>query len=162
MRYQPIAVKLDHMRAVVAGGGKVAERKVSNLVEAGADVLVVAPNLTAKLKRLFKKDRLRWRKSNIRKKDLRGAKIVVAATDDSRVNTDIGRWAKHREIFVNVVDNSKLSNFISPAIVRQRKALVAVYTDGKDPALSRDLKNYLKDHWDAFLSYRRRSQKSSS
>lgn len=162
MRYQPIAVRLDHMRAVVAGGGKVAERKISSLVEAGADLLVVAPNLTAKLKRLAAKGKLKWRKRNIREEDVHGARIVIAATDDNRINTEISRWARRQDILINVVDNPGLSDFISPAIVRQGKTLIAVYTDGKDPALSRDLKNFLRDHWDAFLSYRRRPQKSSS
>ena len=57
---------------------------------------------------------------------------------------------------VNVVDNPSLSSFISPAVFRAGGAVVAVYTHGRDPVLSRDIKNFLKEQWDVFLSYRNR------
>jgi len=60
---------------------------------------------------------------------------------------------------VNVVDRARLSDFISPALLYMPKAIVAIYTEGKDPVLSRDLKNFLKERWDEFLSYRDRLQK---
>lgn len=162
MKYYPIAVDLFGKQALVVGGGKVAERKTISLLKGRAGIRVVSPVLTPRLNRLAKSGKIAWNKRCVSKKDINGADIIIAATGNSAVNKNVSKWAKEKNVLVNVVDNSGLSDFISPAIVRQGKALIAVYTDGKDPVLSRDLKNYLKDHWDAFLSYRRRSQKSSS
>ena len=65
-------------------------------------------------------------------------------------------WARKRSILVNVVDDPDLSDFISPAVFRSHNALVTVYSDGKNPVLSRDLKNYLKEQWNDFIAYRDR------
>lgn len=157
MKYHPIAVQIEDAPVLVVGGGKVAERKAMALVDAGARIRIVSPDITAKLKTLVDKGRVSWRKRYVRKEDLDNAKLVVAATSDKRVNKDVSRWAKKTGTWANVVDDAALSNFISPAIVRKNIALIAVYTDGRDPVLSRDLKNFLKERWDEFISYRNRS-----
>jgi len=157
MKYHPIAIKLKDEPVLVVGGGKVAERKVLGLLEAGTDITVVSPRLTSKLKGLTKKGRFVWHKRVVQKNDLRGAKVIIAATNNNVVNKNVSRWAAEFGIWANIVDNVRLSSFISPAILRKGHSIVAVYTDGRDPKLSRDLKNFLKEHWDVFLSYRRRS-----
>lgn len=157
MKYYPIAVKLKDKKAVVVGGGQVGERKVLNLLEAGARVMVISPALTQKLKSLVKNRRIRWSKRFAAQKDLQDAHIVIAATSDRSVNKKVSRWSRRAGVLLNVVDDQALSDFISPAVVKKQKAIIAVYTDGKDPVLSRDLKNFLKEHWDEFLSYRDRS-----
>lgn len=155
MKYYPIAIKLGKKPVVVVGGGAVAERKVKSLLEAGARVTVISPTLTAGLRRLAGRKAIGWRRRLIREVP-RKAALVVAATSNERVNRVISWWLKKRKTLVNVVDRSELSNFITPAVFRTRKAIVAVYTDGQDPVLSRDLKNFLKEYWDEFLSYRDR------
>ena len=157
MKYHPIALKLDGQNVNVIGGGPIAERKILGLIKTGADVKVVSPRLTSKLTGLVAKGTISWRKGSVAKNDIESAKIVIAATSDKRVNSQVSRWAQELGAWVNVVDNSALSNFISPAVLRRGKAFVSVHTDGKDPELSRDLKNFLKERWDDFLSYRDRS-----
>lgn len=154
MKYYPIAVSLNEQRVVVAGGGVIAERKTSGLLNAGASVTVVAPRLTQKLRRLAKEGRIAWKSRPVRKDDIRNAQLLVAATSDRCVNETVSRWAGEKKILVNVVDKPRLSDFISPAVLRKGKGIIAVYTDGKDPVFSRDLKNFLKEKWDDFLSYR--------
>ncbi len=154
--YYPIALNLRGKLALVAGGGIVAERKVKALIDSGARVHVISPRLTVLLKKLANKGEVRLTKRPIRRADLTGAHIIIAATSDEKVNKSVSLWASKRKILVNVVDQPKLSTFISPAVFMSGKATIAVYTDGKDPVLSRDLKNFLKENWDAFLSYRGR------
>ena len=125
-------------------------------IAAGARVKVVSPNLTPGLENLAKPGGIRWVARTVCKSDLHRADIVIAATFDNRANRKVSRWAKKQKTLVNVVDNSSLSDFISPALLKKRKAIIAVYTDGKDPVLSRDLKNFLKESWGVFLSYRNR------
>ena len=154
--YYPIAVKIINRLVLVAGGGKVAERKVDILSAFGADIKVVSPSLTPRLKRFAGSQKIKWLKRKVAASDLAGASIVIAATSDREVNKKVSGWAERRGIPVNVVDQAESSSFISPAVFRASKAVVAVYTEGKDPVLSRDMKNFIKENWDAFLSYRNR------
>ncbi|MFH1305769.1 MAG: bifunctional precorrin-2 dehydrogenase/sirohydrochlorin ferrochelatase [Candidatus Omnitrophota bacterium] len=154
LKYFPIAVNIKTRRVVVAGGGEVAHRKIRSLLDAGARVNVIAPLALAGIRALDAKGKVKWTRRRVRRDDIPGAYLVIAATNDTRVNESVGRWARESGISVNVVDRPSISDYISPAIVRIKKAILAIYTDGKDPVLSRDLKNYLKERWDDFISYR--------
>ena len=158
-RYYPIALKLKNRIAVVAGGGLVSERKIKILLKAGARVRVISPILTPALRRLVKCHRIIWLPKKIQAADIYPADIVISATSESGANKKVSLWARKRKVLVNVVDRARLSDFISPALLYMPKAIVAIYTEGKDPVLSRDLKNFLKERWDEFLSYRDRLQK---
>jgi siroheme synthase-like protein len=108
---------------------------------------------------LAKKTKLKWLKRKVTKNDISKARIVIAATNDALVNKNVSLWSKQQGILVNIVDNPALSTFISPAVFKNNKAIIAVNSNGRDPEFSRDLKNFLKEQWDEFLSYRRRLQK---
>lgn len=156
LRYYPIALAVSGRRILVVGGGNVAERKVESLLESKAIITVVAPRVTDTLARLASKKVLIWIRRPVRESDLVGARVAIAATNDMAVNKKVRQWANKKNILVNVVDNPHLCDFISPAIIRTDRVIVAVYTDGKDPVLSQDLKNFLQERWDAFLLYRRK------
>lgn len=156
LEYYPLAISLRDKKVVVVGGGAVAERKIELLLKAQALVRVVSPTLTPTLRQLAMKKRINWSRRLVRKSDVAEASIVIAATNSAKTNTDISRWAKKRKAWVNVVDKPSLSDFISPAVLHQSKTIIAVYTDGNNPVLSRDLKNFLKERWDEFLRYRNR------
>jgi len=162
LKYYPLAVRLKEKLVVVVGGGKVAERKVQALRKAKAFIRLVSPTLTPRLKALYKKGAIDWISRHAQNKDLRDAYIIVAATNEAKNNQTVSRWAKQRKIWINVVDQPALSDFISPARFYAKNAIITVYTDGKDPALSRDIKNFLKGRWDEFLSYRDKLQYSSA
>ncbi|NQT33337.1 MAG: bifunctional precorrin-2 dehydrogenase/sirohydrochlorin ferrochelatase, partial [Candidatus Omnitrophica bacterium] len=136
---------------------QVALRKAQNFLDAGALVHIIAPQLHPDVLALYKEKKITWDKKRIEKKDIRQAALIVSATDEREVNEAVSRWAGEKGIRINVVDQPRISDFISPAVIREGKALVAVYTDGRDPVLSRDLKNFLKENWNDFLSYRDRS-----
>ncbi|MFH1868609.1 MAG: NAD(P)-dependent oxidoreductase [Candidatus Omnitrophota bacterium] len=157
LRYYPIAVRLEGASALVVGGGMVAQRKILSLLESGAKVKVISPHLTSDLAKLAKDKNIHWVCRRVQRKDIKDAAIAIAATDDNRVNERVSRWARIEKITVNVVDKPALSSYISPAVFRTKQAIVAVYTDSRDPVLSRDLKNFLKEKWDVFLRYRDRS-----
>jgi siroheme synthase-like protein len=157
MNYYPIAMRLKAKKVLIVGGGSIAERKVLSLLKAGARVKVVSPVLTTRLTTLAEKKKILWIKSVVRQDHLDKADIVIAATSNRGVNKKVSAWARKGGKPINVVDDQALSDFISPAILKKEQAIIAVYTDGKEPELSRDLKNYLKEHWDEFLSYRNRS-----
>ncbi len=155
-QYFSVALNLKGEPVKIIGGGKVAERKILTLLETGAHIYVISPELSPRLVGLFRKNKLVWLRRLVQKHDLLGAKIIIAATGDGKTNKDISKWARKMKILVNIVDNPKLSSFISPAILHNDKAIIAIHTNGIDPVFSRDLKNFLKEHWNEFLSYRDR------
>jgi len=160
MRYYPIAIDLRDKVILIAGGGRVAERKVFSLSAAGSIIIVVSPRVSFKLRRLAESGRIFWINRKVCKTDLAQARFVIAATDDIAVNESISKWAREKGLLVNVVDNRSLSDFISVALLRKAKSIISVYTDGRDPEFARDLKNFLKEYWGEFLSYRDRLSKN--
>ncbi|MBU0547270.1 MAG: bifunctional precorrin-2 dehydrogenase/sirohydrochlorin ferrochelatase [Candidatus Omnitrophica bacterium] len=162
MGYYPIAVKVEGASALVIGGGKIAQRKARVLLKAGAKVTLISPKVTNVLGVLAKRTKLKWIKRKVNKNDIAKARIVIAATNDALVNKNVSSWSKKQGVLVNIVDNSSLSSFISPAVFKKSNLIVAVNSNGRDAQLSRDLKNYIKEQWGEFLSYRRRLQKRAS
>jgi precorrin-2 dehydrogenase/sirohydrochlorin ferrochelatase len=144
MKYFPVFLDLKGKRCVVVGGGRVGERKVRILLEAGARVKVVGPGLTSSLLRLKEKGRIDYLSRPYRRGDLTGAFLAIAATDDRRANERIFRQAMDKRILVNVVDDPDHSSFIVPSIVKKQDLLVAISTSGRSPAMARMLRQNLE------------------
>ena len=137
MDYLPIFIDVRGRPCLVVGGGDVALRKVELLHAAGAEVHVVAPELCAELALLARRARLPIARRRYASRDLRGAALVIAATDDMQVNARVAAEARARGVPVNVVDQPKLCSFIMPAIIDRSPVLVAVSTSGASPSLAR-------------------------
>ena len=144
MRYFPVFLDLQGKSCVVAGGGRVAERKVKTLLEAGARVKVISPKLTGPLARLKNGGKIVHYPRAYRPKDLRGAFLTIAATDDRAVNERVFQEATENRIPVNVVDDPAHSSFILPSLVKKKDLIVAISTSGRSPALARMLRQKLE------------------
>jgi len=141
MNYYPVFLNLAGKKALVVGGGRVAERKVLSLLAAGAGITVVSPSLTKRLAKQASEGRITHRARNYRRGDLKGAFLVIAATDDSALNRQV---AIDAPALVNVVDVPGECNFIAPSVVRRDPLIVAVSTSGASPALSRAIRKELE------------------
>lgn len=130
---------LQERRVLVVGGGEVAERKVRLLLEAGAQVEVVAPALGDSLQgRLAESPgRVAWIAPRFDEAQLQGVALVIAATSDAAVNSQVAAAARARGLFVNVVDDAGRSGFIVPAIVDRSPLVIAVSSGGAAPVLAR-------------------------
>jgi uroporphyrin-III C-methyltransferase/precorrin-2 dehydrogenase/sirohydrochlorin ferrochelatase len=137
MDYLPIFLKLENRLTVVVGGGEVAARKVDLLCRAGARIRVVAPELDEEIAGLAAKGRIEHRQRRFAPGDLDGAELVIAATDDRRVNEHAAAAARARHLPVNVVDSPDLCSFIMPAIIDRGRIVAAVSTGGASPVLAR-------------------------
>lgn len=142
--FYPIYLRLKGKRCVVAGGGKVAERKVRALARHGASVTVVSPALSPRLLQWAARGRIQHVKRCFRAGDLRGAWLAYGATDDQAVNAAVFRAATRRRIWVNVVDQPRLCQFISAAVVERRGLSVAISTGGRSPGLAKRLRQQLE------------------
>ncbi|MBI5195914.1 MAG: bifunctional precorrin-2 dehydrogenase/sirohydrochlorin ferrochelatase [Nitrospirae bacterium] len=141
MNYYPVYLNLRGKKAVVAGGGNVAERKALALLKAGAAVAVVSPELTERLGYLKKKGKITHIRRQYKKGDLRNAFIVVACTSSEKTNTEIARNAK---CLVNVVGTPSEGNFIVPSTVKRGHLTIAVSTGGVSPAVSKAIRKELE------------------
>lgn len=144
MDYLPVFLDLRARRVLVVGGGEVALRKVVLLLEARAQVRVVAPSLHAELSRLCDEGRAQHVQGAFAPEQLEGAVFVIAATDRAEVNEAVARAAAERGVFVNVVDDASGSTAILPAIVDRSPVIVAVSTGGRSPTLARSLRGQLE------------------
>lgn len=141
MNYYPAFLDLRGKRAVVVGGGRIAERKILSLIEAGADVTVVSPSLTERLRQAKDEGLISHLSRSYRKGDSRGSFLVIAATDSEETNS---RVAGDAPALLNVVDVPSKCNFIAPSVVRRGPLLIAVSTSGTSPALSRYIRKELE------------------
>ncbi len=141
MNYYPAFLDLRGKKAVVVGGGSIAERKTFSLIQAGAEITVVSPSLTEKLEKAKSDRRISHISRGYRKGDLRGSFLVIAATDSEEVNS---RVAGDAPALVNVVDVPSECNFIAPSVVRRGPLSVAISTSGASPAMAKTLRKELE------------------
>ncbi len=144
MKYYPAFLNLKNKKAVVVGGGKVAERKVRALIKAGAFVTVISPTLTTALKKLREKGKLAHIKRNYKKGDLKGAFIVIAGTSSAKINTKVAKDARN---LINVIDTPFEGNYIVPSLVKRGHLTIAISTEGTSPAISKAIRKEIERHY---------------
>ncbi|MGL6476042.1 siroheme synthase CysG [Aeromonas hydrophila] len=144
MDYLPIFCRLDNKPVLLVGGGEVAERKARLLLDAGAQLTVVAPELDPELAELAANGSIEWLAGEFAPQQLAGKWLVVAATDRREVNALVYQSANQARIFANVVDDPKRSSFIMPSIIDRSPLMVAISSGGKAPVLARLLREKLE------------------
>ncbi len=140
MTFYPVFLDLRGRRAVVIGGGAVAEQKVLGLLTAGAHVTVVSPEPTPRLAQLAAAGEIELRRRPYRSGDLAGAWLAIAGTDNRAANARVWAEAEREGVLLNAVDDLDHCSFIAPAIHREGDITVAVSTSGKSPALAARLR----------------------
>jgi precorrin-2 dehydrogenase/sirohydrochlorin ferrochelatase len=147
MRYYPIGLDISGRRCLVIGGGDVGERKVERLLECGARVTVVGRDPTPALAGLRKKGAIDHIPGDYEQKHLKGAFLVIGATDDRVINERIFRDARKKGVLANIVDDPERCDFILPALCRQGELVITVATEGKSPALAKKLRQDLEERY---------------
>lgn len=121
-----------------------AQRKIHGLRECGAEVTVVSPELTPELRGAASRGDFCYNKREFIEGDLDDQRIVIAATDDSKLNAQIAQFCHQRGIPVNVVDNPGLSTFFVPAVIRRGPLCISISTGGSSPLLARRIREDLE------------------
>lgn len=131
--YFPIFINLEGKKVQVFGGGNIATRRVSALLEFGALVHVVAPEISGKLEELAKQgENLTLDCRPYFPGDLGTAELVIAATNDAAVNDMVYRECRKEGIPVNVASDKEKCDFFFPGIVKEGDITVGVTAGGKD------------------------------
>ena len=151
----PANLLVGGRRCVVVGAGRVAARKIEGLLEAGAAVHVVAPDLGPEVRAWRDDGRLTVDQRPFEPGDLDDAWLATAATPDPAVNAAVYEAGEARRVFVNAADDPAHCSFTLMSVVRRGDLVVTIGTGGRSPALA----TYLKDHvatemgpeWEALL-----------
>ncbi|GHJ06141.1 putative multifunctional enzyme siroheme synthase CysG/Uroporphyrin-III C-methyltransferase-like protein [Micromonospora humidisoli] len=140
----PLGLRLAGRRVVVVGGGAVASRRVPALLDAGADVLLVAPEVTPALQAHVDAGRLHWRPRRFAPDDLDGAWLVQVAVDDPLAAASVSAVAAERRIFCVRADDRTAATAWTPAVTRHGPVTVAVLGGG-DPKRAMGVRDAVRE-----------------
>lgn len=138
------AFDLTDRHCVVVGGGTVALRKLHKLLDAGADVTIVSPEIVEPIAELEIVGRVKWRERPYQEGDLSGAWMAVAATDCREVNQRVAEEAERLHVWCNVADDAAATPWAMPAIVRRGGMLIALSSGGHHPGVAKALREELE------------------
>lgn len=138
MKLLPVALRVEGVRTLVVGGGTIATRKVSSLLECGAHVVVVAPRLCEELQVL--RSQLEYLERNFVREDLENCALVFACTNNEELNSQIAELARAENLWCQVASDASQSTLHSAATVRRDKICIGITTGGGSPALAKLLK----------------------
>jgi siroheme synthase-like protein len=140
----PLFLKLESRDVLVVGAGRIAERKIAELVEARARVHVVAPDATDAVKALAAARAVRWEARAFQESDVEGAWLIVAATGDAEVQRRVADVAESKRVFVIAVDDKANASAYGGAVIRRGPVTIAISTSGESPALARLMREVLE------------------
>lgn len=147
MNYFPLMVNIDFKKVVIVGGGHVARQKVEALLPTNAQITVVSPTVTDKLKTYLDEGRAVWKQKLFEPADLDDAALIFAATNDEAVNDAVEEATQHWQL-LNRADALGRMDFMNPAVIRRGDFVVTVSTTGASPALTRKVKADLEEQYD--------------
>ena len=141
-KFYPVYLDIRGKRCVIVGGGKVAYRKACSLQDAGADVIVISPDVCSDMER---RNGLTVIKKNYEDVFIDNSFLVIAATDNQEVNKKVAIDAAKRNILVNVVDCPEQCSFTVPSTINRGDLCISISTGGASPALAKNIRRKLED-----------------
>ena len=145
----PIMLRLANRKCLVVGAGRVAAPKAAGLLSHGAKVVVIAPKAAVWIQRKAQAGKLVWHPRSFLSRDIKGAFLVVAATDSTATNHAIFRACQSRGVLCNVVDDPEYCDFFYPAVVDRGPLQIAISTSGNSPVLASRLRQELERQFGA-------------
>ena len=143
-KYYPMFVDLSKHKCLLIGGGKVALRKLKQILACGGRVTVISPEFVSGFEKYSGNPDIKLIKREYIEGDLDGFSIAIASTDREEVNNLIRSDANKSNTLVNVVDKPELCDFIVPSLVERGSLKIAVSTEGKSPALAGKIREKLE------------------
>ncbi len=139
----PIHLKLTGKRVLVVGGGRVASRRVPRLVDCGAHVTIVSPDLAPELQRFVDHGSILWVDRRFLADDVEGATLVIAATGDRGVLTLLEELSQTRSFLFNCAADEARGDVHVPAVVEHARLDISVSTGGVNPAAAKRVRDAL-------------------
>lgn len=144
MNYFPIFLESHRLHCLVVGAGEVAARKIELLIKTHASITVVAPYICPTVRTLAAEHAINLHERAYEPSDLENKNLIFVATDNKALNQEISTQAQHKNLLVNVVDNTPYCTFITPSIVDRSPITIAMSSGGVAPVLLRYLRQKLE------------------
>lgn len=145
MAFYPIFINIKDKPVLVVGGGSIACRKVQTLLEFGAFVRIVSPQVIPELRQLINEGNCQWRKKVYAKEDIEDAVLVFSCTEKEEINAQVALDAEAENRLINVADDPQKCSFIVPSIMRRGDLSIAVSTGGSSPMAARIIREELEE-----------------
>ena len=142
----PIFLKTEQLEVLIVGGGYVALEKLQFLFKSSpqARVTLVSPMLRTETKKFIQDKNIRVINSRFRLRFLKNKNLIIATTDNPKVNERVYSLCRKKHILVNVADNPPLCDFYMGGIVTKGNLKIAISTNGKSPTLAKRLRQWLE------------------
>ncbi|MGB1251886.1 MAG: precorrin-3B C(17)-methyltransferase [Candidatus Promineifilaceae bacterium] len=148
-KYPVSLTNLNGAQVTVIGGGTVGTRKIKGLLDVGATVRLISPEVSETLSALATSGTINWQERVYQAGDLLGAKLAFAATDQRDVNAAVAAESKTLGILCNVADAPADGDFHSLATLRQDGLIVAVGTEESEPRRAKQVRNQIAEFLNA-------------
>lgn len=143
-KFFPLFTDLTEKKVVVLGAGKIASRRVKTLLSFVKNIEVIAPRASLEILNLSEEGRLIYREKEYDAEDICGADIVIAATDDPKVNDAIYSACKGLGILVNTASNQQKCDFHFPGIIEQDGIVIGFNGGGRDHKKVREMRGRIE------------------
>ena len=137
--YFPMFIDLADKKAVVVGAGTIAKRRIRSLAEFTDRLVVIAPEVNRELKQMEEEGKITILRKRYEREDIFDASLVIAATNDNKMNQEIYSACKCLGIPVNVCADKTRCDFYFPGIVSNEDFVVGISTRGRDHRKSREI-----------------------
>ena len=142
--YFPMFIDLTDRKIFVAGGGRIARRRIEAFVKFGADIHVAAPQVCPEIALLAEEGKIKILLREYRPSDLDGMEFAIAATDDREVNRAVYAECRKRGIPVNVADDKTLCDFYFPALVLTDDVVIGIGSGGESPGRVKEVRQRIE------------------
>lgn len=143
----PVFLKVRNLQVLIVGGGNVAEEKLRFLLKSSPDarVTMISPMYREDTIKLAQKYQVKMLSGTYKKRLLKRKHIVIATTDQPKVNVQVYKHCRRRSILVNVADNPPYCDFYMGGIVTKGHVKIAISTNGQSPTTAKRLRQFFEE-----------------
>jgi len=146
MDYYPIQLNLKGKQVIIIGGGKIAERKLTGLLDTGAQITIVSPEITDRIREYCQSRKVIWKQKSFSRDDLEKKFLIIAATNDPETNNAVKQFVSTHQLLL-MVDDPEESDFILPSVMKRGRLTLTVSTSGASPILTKKIKQNLSHQY---------------
>ena len=148
----PLYFDLSDTNVTFIGGGKIAERRITTMLNFVKSIKVIAPEITPMLQKLYSENKINWIKRNFKANDTQGSDIVFTMTDSKEINNAVYEECRKNHILVNNAGDVSQSEFHFPGIIEYKGIVIGVNGGGnqhRETKIAREkIENFLKSQED--------------
>ncbi len=145
MSYFPTFLKFDNKKVLIIGGGKIANDKLTHLLEFTKDITIITPTISEDMLKIVHQNVLPFHQRSYEMGDIKDYDVIVAAINDIPLQENIFKESRAHRCLYNCVDIKECCDFIFPSYIKKGDLTVAISTAGGSPALTKQLRIYFQN-----------------